>query len=218
MVRFLVCSVALLLPPAAAAPPHPDEAAVRQRLDDIYARPEFRRQDREPSWLQRQLEAFLKWLGTLRAGAPFLFWLLLGLCGIALGALVLGVVVKLRRAFFLGDAARQATATRAERRELSRTYEEEAGRRADAGEFTEAVRFLFLSLVYRFDESGRVLFRASFTNREYLNLFTDRPVMAEGLQVFVDTLDEHWYGQHPTGEQEYRQCRGLFETLARQGG
>ena len=217
MVNSLLCCFALL-PPAAAGPPHPDEAAIRERLDDIYSRPEFRRKDDSPDWLERQLEAFFKWLGSLRADAPFLYWLLLILCGAALGALVLLVVVRVRRAFFIGDADRQQAAAQAERRQRSRAYEEEAGRRADAGEFTEAVRFLFLALVYRFDESGRVLFRASFTNREYLHLFADRPAMAEELRVFVDALDEHWYGQRPTGEQEYRRCRTLFERLSRQGG
>jgi len=217
MVSSLLCWLALL-PPAWAALPHPDEAAIRKSLDDIYSRPEFRRKDDSPGWLERQLEAFLKWLGSLHSSAPFLFWLLLCLCGAALGALVVLVVSRVRRAFFIADAARQQAAAHAERRQLSRAYEEEAGRRAEAGDFTEAVRFLFLALVYRFDESGRVLFRTSFTNREYLNLFAGRPAMAEGLRVFVDALDEHWYGQRPTGEQEYRQCRTLFETLRRQGG
>lgn len=218
MVTSLLCCLALQAP-ALAAVPQPDEAAIRERLDDIYSRPAFRRRkDDSPDWLQRQLKAFLEWLGSLRAGAPFLFWLLLVLCGVALGALVALVIARVRRAFFVADAARQQAAVHAERRQLSRAYEEEAGRRAERGEFTEAIRFLFLALVYRFDESGRILFRTSFTNREYLNLFADRPTMAEELRVFVDALDDHWYGQRPTGEQEYRDCRAHFEALRTQGG
>ena len=52
---------------------------------------------------------------------------------------------------------------------LSIGYREEAARRAEAGDYTEAVRFLFLSLVYRFDERGRVSLHKDCTNREYLD-------------------------------------------------
>ena len=215
----LALCVSLLLPPVGgAAPPHPDRETIRERLDDIYSRPAFRRGDDSPGWFRRQFQALLDWLSSLRGTAPLLYWLLLCLCAAALGALLFAVSRKVRRAFFVGDAARQTAATRAERRQLSRTYEEEARRRADAGEFTEAVRFLFLALVYRFDERGRVLFRQSFTNREYLELFADRPTVAEGLRVFVDALDDHWYGQRPTDEQQYQRCLALFRTLAGQGG
>jgi len=208
-----------LAAPAAAAPPHPDERTVRERLEDVYSRPALRHgRDASPGWLQRQLRALLEWLGGLRGKAPVAFWLLIFLCGLALGALLLFLFHRVRRAFYVGEAATPGRAERAERQQLSLAFREEAGRRAARGEFTEAVRFLFLSLVYHFDESGRVLFRQSATNREYLGLLADRPEVAGGLRVFVDALDEHWYGERPADERQYRDCLALFESLSRQGG
>src|SRR5439155_22300924 len=101
----------------------------------------------------------------------------------------------------------------AKRGRLSLAYHEEARRRARQREFTEAIRFLFLSLVYRFDESGRIGFQRAATNREYLALFAERPRVQAELKVFVDTLDDHWYGQQPTNERQYESCLALYEQL-----
>ena len=52
-----------------------------------------------------------------------------------------------------GDSDRVAgVGEREKRQRLSVAHWEEAQRRAAAGDFTEAIRFLFLALVYRFDD------------------------------------------------------------------
>jgi len=217
-----VCPLALcvaLLPadPARGAVPRPDEAAIRERLEDIYARPRFRRHgDDSPGWLQRQLQAFLEWLGSLAEKSPVAWWLLLGLCVLLPVLAAVLVARKVRRAFYVAEGPGRRGPAAGQRARLSRAYRDEAGRRAERGEWTEAVRCLFLSLVYRFDETGRALFRQSDTNREYLGLFDDRPALAGSLREFVDTLDDYWYGQRPADERRYRHCLALYESLARQ--
>ena len=69
--------------------------------------------------------------------------------------------------------------------------------------------------MYRFDELGRVNFERAYTNREYLGLFADRPAAYGQLKVFVDTLDEHWYGQQPSGQPQYEECLALYQGLAK---
>jgi hypothetical protein len=55
------------------------------------------------------------------------------------------------------------------------------------------------------------------TNREYLRLFDDRPQVESDLRVFVDALDEHWYGLRPAAEEQYRACLQRYEHLAGRG-
>ena len=153
------------------------------------------------------------WLGGLRAASPLGFWLLL------LGATTLLLILAghiawtVRRVMRVDRKLRQREEGEEERRRLSLTHWECARLRATQGDFTEAIRYLFLSLVYHFDESGRVLFQQSFTNREYLSLFDDRPAVRSELTVFVDALDEHWYGQRPTDRSLYDNCLSHYENL-----
>src|SRR5215831_4625874 len=220
VLRLGAWGLALLLWPGGnlAAAPHPERGTVRRQLDEILSQREFRGPSRgEPPWLERQLRAFVAWLGSLYDAAPFLFWLLLVSCVVFLASTLFVASRKIRRLFFLDKGRRKRDADTARREELSRTYREEARLRAGRGDFTEAIRYLFLSLVFRFDESGRVLFPRAYTNREYLRLFDDRPDVGPGLRVFVDTLDDHWYGQRPADEGLYRHCLEAYEGLAGRG-
>jgi len=183
-------------------------------LQEVFASPEFSPQEQTLSeWLRKQLVRLFAWLGGLREANPVLFWLLLVGCLLLL--LLLGIQIgwTVRRALAGGSRLRVAETEQARRQRQSRAYWEEAQRRAGQGDFTEAIRFLFLSLVYSFDESGRVGFQQAYTNREYLSLFADRPEVREELAVFVDTLDDRWYGQRPTDPGLYEKCLALYESL-----
>jgi hypothetical protein len=167
--------------------------------------------------MARFLEAIadaLGWLGSLRQTNRGLFLLLILGCGLALGLILAHIGWMIYRTVSVSRRRHEDEHARAQRSRLSLLHREEALRKAAAGEFTEAIRFLFLSLVYRFDESGRVSFQKAYTNREYLALLADRPNVHDELQVFVDTLDENWYGQHPTDRSRYENCLALYRSLA----
>jgi hypothetical protein len=204
----------LAVPSLCAAGRQPSEDEIRRRLSEVLARKEFSPGGK--TWGEMLLDLllrFLGWLGGLRTASPVLFWLLLTTCVLLLLLLGGHIAWTIRRVFDLGSESRRGATPEEKRRLLSLAYWEEATRRAGLRDFTEAVRFLFLSLVYRFDETGRVLFHPSYTNREYLAFFADRPRVQSELAVFVDTLDEHWYGQHPTDQQHYESCLALYESL-----
>lgn len=198
----------------AAAAPAPSDEAIRAALDRVLTRPEFGSSPGVDP-LQQLLQALSRlfgWLGGLQKSQPVLYWtLLIGLTAL-LAFLLYHIAITVRRILTAGAAVGDV-ARRAERERLSLGYWQEAQRRAEQGDFTEAIRHLFLSLVYHFDESGRVQFAQAATNHEYLSLFADRPAVQAELAVFVQTLDDHWYGQQPTDEQHYRQCRDLYEAL-----
>jgi hypothetical protein len=197
--------------------PATDPETIRKHLQEIVQRPEFRSHQQDLSWLARVFRELFAWLGSLYDTWPALFWVLLIGCLTLLALILLHVTWTLRQAFIV-SAVDVASREAAERRaRLSRACEEKAREQALRGEFTEAIRYLFLSLVYHFDEEGRVLFERGRTNREYLALFAERPRLGADLQIFVDFLDEHWYGQQPTDSRHYEVCRTLFERLQHQG-
>jgi hypothetical protein len=139
----------------AAVAPQPGTEEIRKQLDDILSRPEFSPQ--RTSWLKSfgdWLANLFRGMGDLSQTAPLLYWALL-LGSIVLLVLVLGHIAwTAKRAVFVG---RRSSGTAQEQRSyLSLTYRQDAQRWAAEGHFTEAIRCLFLSLIYRFDESGRV--------------------------------------------------------------
>jgi len=199
--------------PAFAA--HPSGGEVRQKLDDIFSRPEFteEKQNNLWTWLAKVLSNFFRWLGTLHEAVPVLFWIILISCLVLLFLLVIHIVWTLRRVFGLGSKPAGLDVTAETRKLLSQSFLKQAQQCAGRLDFTEAIRFLFLSLIYRFDETGNVSFQKSYTNREYLDLFADRQRVYGDLKVFVDTLDDHWYGQVPTDRQNYEHCWAIYQTL-----
>ena len=46
-----------------------------------------------------------------------------------------------------------------------------------------------------------------------LALFADRPEVQSALGVFVDTLDDCWYGQRATDHAHYQDCLARYERL-----
>ena len=189
---------------------------IRRQLSEVLSRPEFSPDESLTwwGWLGDLIVRFFRWLGTLYTVNPALFWVLVvGLTGLLVLMIAL-IVLQVRSAFALGGRRRKDDESVAERARRSRTYRAEADRAAEAGDYTEAVRYLFLSLVYRLDESGRVSFQTAYTNREYLALLDGRLAARDRMRVFVDTLDDDWYGQHATGRPRYEQCLTLYEQLA----
>jgi hypothetical protein len=195
----------------AVAPP--DDDTIRHHLDDVLSRPEFHPE--ENFWVQlvKLINRFFGWLNGLGDSSPALFWLLLTGLVIVLILLVSHIAWSVVKVLRLPGHISPEDDLKGRRGRLSSACREEAARHAAAGNFTEAIRFLFLALVYRFDESGRVSFQKAYTNREYLTHFGDRPSLYRDLKVFVDTLDDNWYGQRSTERERYENCLALYESL-----
>jgi len=214
---LLIASVCLWLPSLLAAA-EPTAAAVRKEVDRVYALPEFNPQgDEYSNFILKWLRDLFEWLGRLAGTSPLIYWSLLISLILILALLIGHIVYVVMSAIRIGRAeARAAAAGRVERQRLSAHHREEADRNAAAREYTQAVRSLFLSLVYAFDEAGRLPFVPSLTNHEYLNFFADRPAVRASLGVFVDLLDDNWYGQHPTSRQQYEECLDHYQSVRNQ--
>jgi hypothetical protein len=211
----------LALAPTALARPSAEPEAIRNKTEEVFQRPEFKPGPSSTNWVLRQLKAFFdllgsffKWLGSLYEGMPLLFWVMLVSCLLLLVGLIALIVYQIRSAFGTGSRSRRESANSTQRIWLSARYRAEGARLAESGDYTEAIRFLFLSLVYRFDERGRVNFHKEYTNREYLEFMNDRHQVRDALQIFVDILDDHWYGQQPCQRDQYESCLAEYERLA----
>src|SRR5262249_50318099 len=161
----------------------------------VYARPEF--QPPPPSdllWLAEAIARLFAWLGNLPDTNPVLAWILITVC-IFLLVLLLGHIIWTIWAVFSVDHRPRSQAALAEQRRQSERYRQEALAEAGEGRYTAAIRLLFLSLVYAFEERGTLLFRPALTNREYLAVVGNRPALRRGLAVFVQLLDDNWYGE-----------------------
>lgn len=200
-----------------AAAPAPE--TIRQKAEEVFARPEFDPNPRKPFGLPdfviqcfQWLGTFFQWLGTLWSASPVLFWVLLIGC-ISLLVLLLGHIgyTIYKSVTFSGGGA---GAARAARLRQSGAHFDAAQQSAAAGDFTEAIRELFLALVYRYDEAGRVSLRKSATNREYLTHLDDRLPVRRELEVFVNTLDDFWYAQRHAERPRYENCLALYHRLA----
>lgn len=207
-------AVALLLPVPSGEVPHPDPEKIRQGMKHVLSRPEFH-PGANLSWLESALRSALEWLGKLSDTSPAVFWLLVIGLTLLLVLLLGHIAWTVRRILAVGERPATPEEVAAQRQRLSLAYQQEAHERAARQDYTEAIRYLFLALVYRLDEEGRVLFQRAYTNREYLALFADRPEVNRDLRVFVDTLDDNWYGQRPTDEQRYADCLARYEGLLR---
>jgi hypothetical protein len=213
--RVWALVAALALAGSADAQPSPPPETVRGKKTEVFNRPEFK--PKEPGaggWFWRQIRDFFIWLGSLYDGSPFLFWVMLIGCLLLLALMIGLMAYQIRSAFVLGGRSGAAARDQAAHRlRLSVAHREEADRLAAAGDYTEAVRYLFLSLIYRFDERGRVSLHKDYTNREYLDLVGDRLPVRDALRVMVDTLDDHWYAQRPCDRERYEACLAVYNRL-----
>lgn len=72
-----------------------------------------------------------------------------------------------------------------------------------AGDYRNAVRYLYLASLLRLDERGLLRYDRSRTNREYVRSVDDTPELASNLKDVIDVFDEVWYGYQPLDKSSY---------------
>jgi hypothetical protein len=171
-------------------------------LERVLARPEFTPLYRPLSPWQR----FLNWLRSLLDRLPegpanpalavlarAFGWLIAGVGGV-LVALLLSLWLRGLLRDFVADAENR-------RREAGEAVpltaleaRQQAGMLAQAGNYRQAVRQLYLSALLALEESGTLHHDRSLTNREVLARVAHITPLQRHLQSVVETFDEVWYG------------------------
>lgn len=216
--------LAALLAARDSWPPPKHSALDRAALERILSRPEFQWPQKQPSPLAQWWERLLEWLerllggrrsgGTVRGGLPLLRDLLTIVGAVALAAVLVYVVIRLRA----GLVAEKEIGPEAEAIEdlTAATALKQAQRLAGERDYRAAVRYLYLSSLLLLEERGLLRYDRSRTNREYLSSVAESSHLAAVLAPVVDIFERVWYGYQPLDRASYTQYEEWVEDLQRQ--
>lgn len=195
----------------------------RERLGRILSGPEFRDPADGPfATLMRDLreqlaillEKLLEALFGSGRGEAFGVGVrvLVGALGAAALALLIRAVAQAVAGRRRGGARRETRKVLGEEIDETTTAAElvaSARALAARGEHRDAVRKLFVALLYQLDERGLVRLHADATNREYLALVRGLGRLHPVMSAMTDTFDRVWYGKAAAD-------RALYEDFERQ--
>lgn len=171
------------------------------------------------TYLWRMVSDFLKHLRLTIPGfanssavADLMQMLLIGagvLCFLAILVFAWSKMSQLRAAENLAKRGAQSTDIDLD----SRGWKAKAEELAAAGHFREAVRALYLSLIYLMDEKGIIDFAPTRTNYEYYYALTTSRPLQKGFRRMADRVEEIWFGNHPAEQNDFQACNDLLSSL-----
>jgi Domain of unknown function (DUF4129) len=200
------------------------------RLQAILARPEYQFDTSVP-WWQQLLAPLVDFVWSALARLVALVFDTAsgrdGLLGIGIlvvsVALVAAALVYLIRALRLSVVreSEMRSASLAVRRERSDQLWQAAQRLAANGEFTDAVRLLYLSSLYALDEHAVLHLERGLTNREHAQrLQLSDPALAQTFSVLVEHYERVRYGHAAVAPDAFAEFTGRAQqvrTAALQG-
>jgi Domain of unknown function (DUF4129) len=213
VVRLEAIAGVLVLPPGARPG---DDAAARQRLDEVYRRPAFAHLDESPrpSLLAALVDALGRLLGGL-GGA-------LGPSGSVLaGGAVVGLALLLTARLVRGASARRRRTLPEEEIAPGADAEQEwsaALGAAAAGDHREAVRHAFRSALLAVAQRGRLAVQASWTTRELLARAAGDADLLAALAPAAAAFDRAWYSGAAVSEADWEVARDRCAAVRRLAG
>jgi hypothetical protein len=198
----------------------PNNAAERAAMQQVLARPEFRNLKQE-SVKDSVLEKFGKWLNRLFESAANLkahsAWVGRALVWGFILAICIALVYSLLRLErrwrvkltpdFDGPAPGAASA-----RDWQ-LWLEDARRAAAAGQWREAIHFVYWAAISRLESRRLWPADRARTPREYLALVAPEDPRRSGLSQLTSAFERFWYGGRPAAESDYRKAETLASSL-----
>jgi hypothetical protein len=93
-----------------------------------------------------------------------------------------------------------------------RHLERSAELAAAAGQYVEAVRFLFKAALIRIEQSEKKKLRVGITNRELLRRYQKSPLSGPLAQI-TDLIDRKWYGTEICEVTDYEDCQSQHVSI-----
>lgn len=196
-----------------------DNTAVRLALlDQILAQPEFN----TPLSLW---ERFLRWLrsflpqpkpGNSEATATvaqFITWAIAGV-GIVLLIWLLSYWLQGFLGNFVADFANRRAPSAEDTPLTANAARQQATMLAQAGNYRDAVRQLYLSALLSLEEHNFIRYDRSLTNREVLAQVQKKQTVQSHLQPIVETFDDVWYGIHEPDQTTFSDYAQEIDQLA----
>ena len=190
----------------------------RSVLQDVYAGKEFRYLNKRyaPAWkehIRRFIEALTSWLEDHLdfLGGIQSKWVLYSLYGVViiLGAIL---IVWISRLFgpvgwrWKLPSADPSVSLLSSSEKGWWAWRGEANKKARQGDYREAIRFLFISVLMEGHQKGWWTYEPEATNREHLARVEDHAERRKALQRLIERYELAWYGLRQPGEKEFQDC------------
>jgi len=186
------------------------------RLETVFSAKEFQNLEevKDPPWiayLEELLRKVMEWLGRQRGPITASGdWLEYVFYGVILGGVFLLVLWILRTLGPVGWRFRDlkiksevgSKATGMDWQALR----EESSHKGDNGEYREAIRLFFISVLMEGHERGWWVYRREATNREHLRDVEGSTERREALGKMIQVYENAWYGHESTGKEAFLQC------------
>lgn len=193
----------------------------REKLTEVMSRPEFKKRQVEEDWRVRLLQwlreklGFLLPHGTTEAIGNLVGWILYGLAGVTLVA-ILFVLVRAALPLLTRDrrtAQGQAPSVPREP-ETQETLLALADARTRAGDLRGAVQAIFRWMLLGLNRSGRLEYDPALTNREHLTRLKAEAGVRAAFEQLSSQFELIWYGFHPVAPEELAAFRAECQHLA----
>lgn len=165
-------------------------------------------------WIKNALEPLERWLELLYQTSRPLYYVLVGVCLLALIGLVLHIVWTLYRAMQNDKPMMRAPEGPTDMLKYAADLEAQGNEARGTGDYVAALRFYYRSAIIRIELARGTMPRRGATNRQYLNWFCNTPVY-EPLGVLVNSIDVAWFGGVPFSEQQMDQAYLAYTQLTR---
>ncbi len=165
-------------------------------------------------FLERLNEIFNEWFGQYSGIDSDVINTVQLIFGICFATLVTGIFVfwvrSIRRRFS-AETSLTINSENAQYLDAQQTLSV-AQEQAKLGDFREAIRYLYLSVLYSLDERDQLRFDRSKTNHEYLRQVAGTE-WSSPLRAIVDVFDRVWYGFQPIDAATYTQYADQVKQL-----
>lgn len=212
---------------AGTGPARPAAEALRTDLETILSRPEYR--DTHNDWMnalllrlaQRALTSwrhFVSYFAQLHDVTPVLYWLFFTFGCVIVLLLLYHIYLTMRSAFETAPRRRQ-TAPAAGKQEAAApdALVEAADDAAARGDYSAALRMLYLALIRHLDRQGLIRYDISYTNRQYLKQAAEYKAVVAPLTSLTEVADIVWYGRGVIGADEYARCQRWASSAWEEG-
>lgn len=185
----------------------------RAELEEILSAKEFSGQISQPSWWSRLVDRLLHrvpdgvgWIGAL---LEWLFYF-------AIVLVIVGICILIARHFrrspsFTTDRNIPVESSRHTDPETAKAQAHEYFQR---GEYRQAIRYLYLSLLLNLNRAGLLVYDAAKTNGEYLGeIRVSMSGKAERFAALTQFFERKWYGMEESRAEDFQQCEETFAEL-----
>jgi Domain of unknown function (DUF4129) len=215
-----------------AKPASGSKAEATKRLSGILQRPEYARDRKEVSAIERLWHDLVKWIQSLlpesqpmSSGRASLFTTFAQIFVLVLALAVIAYVVKL----FLPRVFRRRTTKKKDKRRPMIVMGEklepdqssvdllaDAESMARRGELRAAIRKAYVALLVELGDRKVISLAQHKTNRDYLRSMRHLEPLHVNVQQLTDSFERHWYGLDSATEADWVAFRnGYKQTLSR---